>query len=692
MKRKTISLVMLFFLVLTCIQIGVRSASAQAQKLKIYVGPPKVLADNNVYDAIFVQLQSSNDIPARAQEDIFIHLSSSLTNIGSVDPVITIPSGYTYAVAKFYSSYTPGTTVITATASGFMTVQGSITTVGPVASKLEVYCLPPILPADSGSYRAIIVQLQDSSGTPAKAPIGNVNVTLSSSNIDVGGVDSSVTITAGSTYAVATFYTTTYPGSAVVTAIASGYVSGDEQVTTQDSLNSPVRLKVYVGPPKVPADGVVYEQVAVQFQDTGGKIARVQQDVTISLSSSRIEVGDVDQLIMIKAGETYAMARFYSTFRSGSTSVTAVATDYTSGKETISTVGPIPSKLAVYCTPSNLPADGGSYDAVMVQLQDSSGAPAKDSVGNVNIDLFSSKPEFGNVSSSLVIPFGKTDAVASFHSQYAAGSTTITAITPGYTSSQNAITAYLIDTYTLNVSVTADPSSVSSGGQTTIKTYVTYSGLAPALGVTVKLTSDNGGTFTAVTDENDGFYLSTFKAPSVTGSVVYTILAKVSKAGYVSGQASVQVALDSTVNRGSLKIYVTDTGGHSVSEASVSSTSQPADISSLSGIVDQNGFLSFDGIPIGSYTIKADKPGYEATTKNAVVIAGQITNCTITLTATPSTLLGLPTFTFIALMAIIAAIVIGAAVIVIRKRRRKLFEQTKEPTKISEQGEIEEKE
>jgi hypothetical protein len=363
--------------------------------------------------------------------------------------------------------------------------------------------------------------------------------------------------------------------------------------------------------------------------------------------------------------------RFYSTYRSGSTTVTAVATDYANGQGSLTTVGPVPSKLAVYCVPSNLAADGHSYEAVVVQLQDSGGLPAKDSVGDVNIDLFSSTPEVGNANPTLVIPFGKTHSVASFLSQYDAGSTTITAITPGYASAQASITTYLIDTYILNVTAAADPSNISSGEQTTIEVYVTYSGLAPTLGATVKLTSDKGGNFSVVTDERNGYYLSTFKAPNVTRLTACTILANVSKSGYVAGQGNVQLTVNPTGNKGSLLIYAKEIGGSTISEANVSSTSQPAGISALSGLTDQDGLVSFDDILMGSYTIKVEKGGYEIKTENVFVEAGQTTNATIYLTGKPSTVLGLSLPVLIAVIIILAVIIAVSVAIMVRRRRRK---------------------
>ena len=188
---------------------GTNFASATGPaKLNIVVGPSSVPADNNAYNCIFVQLQDSSGQPARAVQDTVITLSSSLTNIGTVSPSVTISKGSTYATASFSSTFAPGTSTISASATGYSTVQSSVTTIGLIPSSIAVYGLPSTLPADGGSYNAILVQLQDSSGYPARAPHGGVQVSLACQDTSIGSVATSVTILEGQTYAVANFTTT----------------------------------------------------------------------------------------------------------------------------------------------------------------------------------------------------------------------------------------------------------------------------------------------------------------------------------------------------------------------------------------------------------------------------------------------------------------------------------------------------
>ena len=194
-------------------------------KLKLTLSPPTLPSDNTTATCIFVQLQDADGLPARAAKDMTISLSSSSTEIGSADSTLTIKLGDTYASANFTSTFTPGTTVITAAATGYETVQAPITTVGPKPYTVAVYGFPATLPADNQTYQAIMVQLQDSTGSPAKAPNGGSKVTLSCSNTTVGDVTPTVTIMPGQTYALANFTTTFDFGEAVITPVASDYTS-----------------------------------------------------------------------------------------------------------------------------------------------------------------------------------------------------------------------------------------------------------------------------------------------------------------------------------------------------------------------------------------------------------------------------------------------------------------------------------
>lgn len=662
MPKKTIIGLALIILMIVCSQALLNSCTlsvfaAEPTKLKIYVGPTSVLADKGAYEIILVQLQDSKSMPARALEDTTISLSSSLTNIGTVDATITIPKDSTQATAKFYSTYTPGTTTITATATGYMTVQTPVTTVGPMPSTLAVYGFPPVLPADGGSYDALIVQLQDSSGSPAKAPIGSVQISLSSTNNTRAAVPASVTIDAGNTYATAAIQTTAdATGQAVITAIASGYSSKQTTITTQKTATTANTLKIYIGPPKVLAEGKAYNQILVQLQNASGTIAQTTSNVNVTLSSSKIDVGKVDENITILASKTYATAKFTSTYLSGVTTIIAAATDYISDTESLTTVGPIPIKLAVYCLPSALPADNQAYKAIQVQLQDSSGRPAKDPEGAVTVNLFSSEPEAGTVTTTLTIPFGETYATGTFTSTAAANTTTITAQTSGYESGQAKMTTYTIDKFILNVTVTADPDTVKLGQQTTIRAHVTYNGTYPTLRAKVTFTANlNGSKFSSITEEGNGYYAASFTPPNAKNNTICTITANATKTGYISGISTLKITVNpSSIHVTTLQLQAIEENGNPISTANVLLQSQAFPAQTATGVTDENGYVTLEGIFEGNYTIQVTKDGYDSKNQTITCTAGQSIFQAIILSPSPS----LPLPLIIAIIVVVIAVVL----------------------------------
>jgi hypothetical protein len=380
-----------------------------------------------------------------------------------------------------------------------------------------------------------------------------------------------------------------------------------------------------MGPPKVPADGNSYQQVLVQLQDSSGNIAQLTEDVNVTLSSSKNDVGTVDQNIIIIASKSYAMAKFYSTYRSGTTTITAAATDYTTGQASLTTVGPVPSKLAVYCLPSSLPADNQPYEAIQVQLQDSAGKPAKDPEGDITVNLFSSEPEAGSVSSTLTIPFGETYATGTFFSTGTANTTTITAQTSGYEPGQSKMTTYFIDRFVLDVSVIADPATIHSGNQTTIRAHVTYNGTFPTLQAKMIFTSDiSGGNFSAITEEGNGYYTTLFTAPNARINAVCTITANASKTGYNSTVGQVQITINpSSMPMCTLQLQVIEENGNPISNAYVAAQSQPSGDQTISGYTNETGYLIFENLWEGNYTFEIDKAGYDTKKETINCVAGQ---------------------------------------------------------------------
>jgi hypothetical protein len=513
MQRKNIVLTVILFLTLALSIVNQDTYYASANdptKLCLLTGSPSVLADNSTYQCIFVQLQDSSGKITRAQQNITIGLSSSLTIVGTVDSSITIPKGETFASANFTSTFCSGITTISASATGFATVLSTIITVGPIPSRIGVYGFPSTLPSDGNSYPAIMVQLQDSTGAPARAPQGGVQIALTCSDTSIGTITPSVTILEGQTFVVTSFSTTTKSQTdakienATVTAMSQGYSSNQVTITTTPVASNPTRLKIFTGPSRVLADQNSYRQIAVQLQNATGFAAKSLENTVVNIASNDSSVGQIDS-VEILAGQNYALATLITTYKAGNVNVTAAANNFPLTYQTISTFGFIASKLAIYCLPPSLPSDGNTYQAIQVQLQDNSGRPAKATGAEANIKLFSSQPAVAAVSSMIAIPVGKSTAFGFLTLTYTPGNTTITAQASGYTTGQTPLSTYLIDSYTISISAGLNGAVTPNGTITAMLGTSQLFNIAPnegyyitnitANGKSIPVTSTSGQTF-----------------------------------------------------------------------------------------------------------------------------------------------------------------------------------------------------
>ncbi len=597
-------MIVILILTVTFSMVNLETFYASANyptKLCLFTGSPSVLADNSTYQCIFVQLQDSSGKVARAQQDITIGLSSSLTIVGTVDSSIIMPAGETFASANFTSTFYPGTTTISASATAFETVLSTITTVGPVPSKIGVFGFPSNLPSDGNSYPAIMVQLQDSTGAPARAPQGGVQIALTCSDTSVGTVTPSVTILEGQTYVVASFITSTKAQTnakienATVTAMSQGYSSNQLVITTTPIALNPTKLKIFTGPPKVLADQISYKQIAIQLQNDTGFVAKAFEDTNVNIASSDSSVGQIDSLEIL-AGQNYALATLTTTYKAGSVNITAAANNFPLTFQIINTFGFIASKLAIYCLPPSLPSDGNTYQTIQVQLQDTLGRPAKSAGAEANIRLFSSQPTVAAISSMLTIPIGKSTALGNFTLTYTPGNTAITAQASGYTTGQTTFSSYLIDSYTLSVSAGLNGVITPNG---TITAMLGTSQL-------FKITANTGYHISDITVDNiSQGALSSYTLSNI--SQPHTIVANFEKNTYsinVTQTPNGQITSGtSTINYGETPIFtITPDEGYYIANITANGKSIP--VNSSSGQTYQFGPVTADGSLTASFTIK----------------------------------------------------------------------------------------
>jgi len=189
------------------------------------------------------------------------------------------------------------------------------------------------------------------------------------------------------------------------------------------------------------------------------------------------------------------------------------------------------------------------------------------------------------------------------------------------------MTTCLIDKIMLNIAFVEYPQSMKNG-TATIRVYITANNtavnkVAPASGATLKFSSTvKEITFSSPKDETNGYYSVNFTVPEVKSKINCTISANASKTGFISAGKNVTILIVPPFPMGNIRIFVSDVNGLPVSDATVISTSQPSK-KPLKGVTDENGIVSFNNIPAGSYVFQISKEGYSDTTIQIEVAADQ---------------------------------------------------------------------
>lgn len=341
---------------------------------------------------------------------------------------------------------------------------------------LALSTIPPKLPADNNSYPALVVSLVGSNGAPTVALEG-VNVSLTSSQQNVGVVTEEVAIPAGQTYAIANFTTTHTAGTTTVTATSVGLQTASTAVTTVIAVGYPTQLVITAVPDTVPASAASTGYLILQLEDDVGLPAKAISDVPISLYSSNTNVVNVTAATTVmKQGEYLEEINYTSGFVPGSALITASAAGFASGTATISVLGSPPLALKLEAQPSVMVACSSQVTScqgrLVVALTDLNGNPTL-ATRDIQIQIRSSDLAVVNASETATITEGNISAIASFTvTSSTGGIVTITASSPGLESS----TAQITVTSPAFIS----PALCTSGGQTSCQLDI-FAGPNPVL-------------------------------------------------------------------------------------------------------------------------------------------------------------------------------------------------------------------
>jgi len=309
-----------------------------------------------------------------------------------------------------------------------------------VASSLSVSVVPPTLPADGRTHSVGVVSLLDSKGRQTVA-LNDTLVYLTSSQEDVGTIQSSVTIHAGQSYAVANATVTLTPGVTTITASSVGLTSGYADLKTMIPSGFPKSLAVFGAPPVQPL-GQFDGKIVVEVLDQLGRPTRTASPTPILLTSSNNRVArPVVSNFTMPVDETLATVRYISNQNgpaAGPATITASATGFNAGYAQITisqSSGSAPVGLALQPDPSVLIADGRTYSTLTVMLRDvNTSATVSPPSGGVYVQLTSSQPSILTVPPVVLIPSGRSYVLVNATSTVSPGSSTITATSIGLAS------------------------------------------------------------------------------------------------------------------------------------------------------------------------------------------------------------------------------------------------------------------
>jgi len=410
--------------------------SGFAARLKIIPVPGSQLVNPGGTGTLLVETLDSAGFPAKTSSDITVTLSSSNNKVASLPTnSLTLSSGSVLSSVNYTLGVSPGTATFTGSASGFNSGSGTVTVEGPSPFALKILAEPNPMPTSTSGR--LVVTLTDPAGNPARAP-SPIAVAISSSNTTIISIDGTTTIGAGQIYSVALFSSGSFPGTANLTASSPGLKS-DFTVVTVSSPSLAQKLKLIVAPNPVLADGDSYDAIVVTLTDASGNPAVAYSDNSVTLTSSNSAVGSVSATVDIPEGSDYAVATFSSTFFVGSTFITALAQNLQSATATVNSYGPIPTQVVAQALPSNLPADGGQYQALEVMVEDASGLPAVAPV-DIPVQLASSSTDVAMVNSSVVIKAGQSYVLTDVVTTISPGVANITVTSSGFSSSSTGFT------------------------------------------------------------------------------------------------------------------------------------------------------------------------------------------------------------------------------------------------------------
>lgn len=243
------------------------------------------------------------------------------------------------------------------------------------------------IPADSSSHPSFYITLEDGLGKPAPLT-SDLNVTLSCSDTRALVLPAKVTIRAGAYYAVVNASSNILEKRTVeVSASAPGFASSLLNAVVEPPAGAPKALEVTLLPDVIMPEKGAKTLVTVTIVDSYGKPAKARSDLTVTLSSSSLQLVDLSpRTIQIKKGEYSGSTSVVSNGAIGSAIITASASNLKTDSATIKVSGAKSEKLSLWTQSSFVDGDIG---LAFISVVDSGLKPAK-AATDILVRLYSS--------------------------------------------------------------------------------------------------------------------------------------------------------------------------------------------------------------------------------------------------------------------------------------------------------------
>ena len=461
-----------------------------------YSDPSQTIPETSFNGTIVVELLDNSGNPAEARNDTTITVTSSSPGVANATAhTLVIPEGETLAELNYTSGLRAGSTTFSLSSPGLTGGAAKLTVTGSTPTQLKIQSASnPALP---NSAQTLVIWLLDSSGDPTVAP-APIYVSLTTANTTLIGLPSVQLIPAGSSYVDVEYQTYGLPvvlgvrqttAKAEVTAAVSGLVSAETTVTISKP-TSPTNIGLGFIPSSVLANGNYSTSLFVSLL-SGTNPANTTADTTISLTSSDPAVVNVSSSVTIYGGGSYAVADLYTSYTAGTAQITAAANDLPSAVITVKSFGETPASISVAAGPAKVPANGGTYPALDIQLDSADGKPAP-APGYTILNLFSSNPAVAVVNSTVAVLVGQTAVLVPVSTTLLPGTATISVSGSGLTSGSVSLTTVTPGAAAVKLSYAPEPAFLFAESGLASVQLIDSSGNLVQSGVPVEVTVTAG--------------------------------------------------------------------------------------------------------------------------------------------------------------------------------------------------------